>query len=329
MSVGAVELYDRLTRGEQPTDADKAGLEELQEWGMAGQSGSGPVVPLPPTPAAWDVTKAALAHLQQQVDQLANLPQRIEQMDVLFAQSRFRAGHGSEFIADLAEVNERIGRILAGAQSELLAAHPGGMRTREQMKLGIPRDTAALERGVSYRTLYADAVRDDAVTCEWASTMAPRGSHFRTLSEPFERVIIVDRQTAVISNYIIPDAPDTAAWIITDRAMVGFIVHTFEQEWRRARPWHGERRDRATSTTGVLTGMQRSILRAYAEGDDLAVVARRMKTSKRTVQRELDQIREVWKLSNATVAQLTFRFATSPDRDQTGEHGQEQGQAAA
>ncbi|MFF1574842.1 hypothetical protein ACFVWR_19045 [Leifsonia sp. NPDC058292] len=256
-----------------------------------------------------------------EVERMASVPAVVDDLTLAFERSQWRAGRGSEFIADVAQVNARIGDILAGARQELLGAHPLGPRRREQMELGIARDTAALERGVQFRTLYLDAVRDDAVTCEWASTMAGRGAHFRTLADPFERVIVVDRKVAVIANYVMEDAPPHAAWIITDRAMVAFCAHAFEQEWRRGRVWHGERRVRGGITPDVvpagerrLSEAQRAVLRALSEGETLEGAARRLKVSKRTLQRDLEAIRAAWNLPNAPIAQLTFCWATSPER---------------
>ncbi|MFF1358804.1 hypothetical protein [Streptomyces sp. NPDC058297] len=276
---------------------------------------------LPPQAASWAVLKDALSNMAAEVERMAAVPAVVDDLTLAFERSQWRAGRGSEFIADVAQVNARIGDILAGARQELLGAHPLGPRRREQMELGIARDTAALERGVQFRTLYLDAVRDDPVTCEWASTMAGRGAHFRTLADPFERVIVVDRKVAVIANYVMEDAPPHAAWIITDRAMVAFCAHAFEQEWRRGRVWHGERRVRGGISPDVapagerrLSEAQRAVLRALSEGETLEGAARRLKVSKRTLQRDLEAIRAAWNLPNAPIAQLTFCWATSPER---------------
>lgn len=312
-------MYGRRSRGETLGPGDAAAVEELRAWGMlaAGEDMVTPAV-LPPRSAVWPVTQKIFDDLEAQIQTLRTLPSVVQELGVHFEGSRTRAAGGSEFLADRGEINDRIGAILAGAQEELLGAHPHGPRSREQMELGIPRDTAALERGVAYRTLYRDGVRDDAVTSEWASTMAPRGVHFRTLADPFERVIIVDRKIAVISNYVIPDAPEGAAWIITDLAMVGFCVNAFEQEWRRAAPWHGERRERGQDTAaGRLSEVQRAILRCLSEGETQDGAARRLGMSKRKLQRELDLVRALWVLPAATVAQLTFRWAGSPERNIT------------
>lgn len=317
LSEQAIDLYGRLTTGEQPRPGDAAALAELQVWGMAGRAEDGDrVVPLPPTTAACTLAQDALVHFAEQARLMRDLPDTVHRLETMFASTRFRSGSGAEFLADRDEVNERIGGILAGAQQELLGAHPNGGRSREQMELGIPRDTAALARGVKYRTLYRDAVRDDAVTCEWASTMGPRGAHFRTLADPFERIIIVDRKTAVIPNYVIPDAPDGAAWIITSLPMVGYCVHAFEQEWRRATVWHGERRVRGlASVGGLLTDLHKAILRGIAAGDSLERVARGLDMKVRSVQRKLDEVRGLWNLPNAPLPVLTYHWAMSPEHD--------------
>ena len=318
LTQAAVALYGHLAQGGKLRPGDEEAFAALRTWGMVGdtaQAGEKPVV-LPPVEAGWSVAKSTLLHLLEQIHRLEELPRTLQPMNLEFARSQFRASTGSEFLADRTVVNKRIEEILKGAQFELLSAHPTGSRTQEQMELGVPRDTAALRRGVRFRTLYRDAVRDDAVTCEWATQMVPEGAHFRTLVDSFERVIIVDRRVAVISNYAIPDAPDGAAWIITDLAMVGFCVSAFEQEWRRATPWHGERRIRGRRAgEGLLSETHRAILRCFAEGDTLDGVGHRLGMAKRTLQRQLTQIRAVWNLPNATIAQLTFRWATCPERD--------------
>ncbi len=310
----AVALYGRLAQGGKPTPEDGPALARLRAWGMIGADDTGTEQPpvLPPTDAAWTLSKAALIHLESQLRQLAELPRTIEKMKAHFEGSRFQSGMGAEFLADRDEINERIGAVLAGAQHELLGAHPQGPRSREQMEIGIPRDTAALARGVKYRTLYQDAVRDDVVTCEWASTMAPRGSQFRTLVDPFDRIIIIDRRVAVIPDYAMPDSPEGAAWIITSLPMVAFARHAFDQQWRRATAWHGERRaQRRAGAPGVLEDVHKVILQCLAEDDSLEKIARGLRTSKRTVQRKLDEVRALWGVPGASHAKLTFMWGRS------------------
>ena len=129
-------------------------------------------------------------------------------------------GAGSEYLADPATVNARLQDVVAGARTEILAAQPGGPRSRDLLEVAVARDSAALDRGVELRTVYRDTVRDHPVTAEYARTMSARTggrpARYATLVGDFERMIIVDRQQAFVSDHIVAGADAHAAWLVTD-----------------------------------------------------------------------------------------------------------------
>ncbi|MFJ5294475.1 TrmB family transcriptional regulator [Streptomyces sp. NPDC088348] len=314
-----MELYERITQNEPVTENDAVRLAELRAWGLIDYDPASPTTPvaMPPRDAGWRMLHAGLQDLAARAAQMAVVPAAADQLNQAFERGKWSAGSGSEFLSEPAAVNARIQDALGQAREELLAAQPGGPRGRENMNIALERDSAALARGVSIRTLYRDTVRDDALTSEWATTMAGRGAHFRTLASPFERVIIVDRKVAVISNYVVPYAPDHAAWIVTDRAMVAFLAQVFEAEWRRADIWHGERRTRKADAgaAGARTSrLQREIMRALSAGEVQEAAAKHLGISKRSLQRELEGLRTVWKTSTTSIGELTYHWALSPDR---------------
>lgn len=230
-----------------------------------------------------------------------------------FEQSGWRSRRGAEYLSEPGVVNARIGDALGAAQEELLTAQPGGPRNRELLQIAVDRDSKALERGVSVRTLYLDSVRDDAVTREWATTMTGLGAHFRTLVRPFQRCVIVDRKQAFISNYFVKDAPAHAAWHVMDRAMVAWIAEVYEESWRRAEVWHGQARTAVEGSAGTrTTRVQREILRDMAGGVEQRITAQRIGMSLRKLTDEIGQLRTLWGVS--TLAELTYRWALSPDR---------------
>lgn len=314
-SPAAVDLYQWLARGELPRlPQDAAALKELEEkWGLVKFDPAAPDLPvlMSPREAGWRHIDASLRVIADLAARLATVPAAADLLTQAYERSRWRSGPGSEFIDDPTVVNARIDDLLSQAKTELLSAHPGGPRTRDDMRIAVDRDTDALARGVQIRTLYLDPVRDDAVTCEWATTMTGRGAHFRTLVSPFEKVIVVDRTTAVISNYVVPDAPERAAWIVTDRALVAFIAMVFEGEWRRADVWHGERRTGRNASEARTTPLQRDIMRALAVGVVQETAARNRGISLRRLQRELDALRKLWNVR--TLAELIYQWALSPD----------------
>lgn len=257
---------------------------------------------------------------------MAELPSVTDRLAQAYERSQWRAGHGSEYIDDPAVVNARLKDAVGCAEREILAAQPGGPRTRALLDLALERDAAALDRGVALRTLYRATVRDNTLTAEYARMMstrtAGRRAEYRTLVEPFERAIIIDRHFAVISNHLVEDAPEHAAWIITDRAMVAYIVAEWEGKWRRADRWHGELRapgqppvDTVSAATpgGVrTTRRQREILRDQCEAITQEVTARRLGISRRTVTKEIDELKA--RFGAGSLMQLAIRWSQSPDR---------------
>jgi DNA-binding CsgD family transcriptional regulator len=256
---------------------------------------------------------------------MAALPQVTDQLTLHYERAQWRAGGGSEYLDDPAVVNARLDDVVGSAQWEILAAQPGGPRTREQLNRSLIRDEAALDRGVSKRTLYRATVRDTPVTAEYARVMSNRrdgkSAEFRTLVGPFERAIIVDRRVAFVSNYLVEDAPEHSAWQITDRAVVAYIAAEFEGKWDRADPWAGQAPgrkpqewvDTVSGPDGVrTTRRQREIMRELAADRDQKTIAARLGIGLRTVAAEINELKAL--LGASSLQGLTFKWAQIPDR---------------
>lgn len=315
LSERARDAYGRITRHEVLTGQDMATLDELRAWGLVTADPDLPDIPvaLDPQEAGRRLLEQELRGLAERVSHLAGIPEASDDLALHFERAKWRSGRGSEFLSDPGVVNARIGDALAQAREELLTAQPGGPRNREVLQTAVDRDSKALERGVSVRTLYLDSVRDDAVTREWATTMTRHGAHFRTLVRPFQRCVIVDRKQAFTSDYVVKDAPAHAAWHVMDRAMVAFIVEVFEESWRRAEVWHGQARTAENGPAGTrTTRVQREILRDMAAGIKQSTTAQRIGMTLRNLTDEIGKLRELWGVS--TLAELTYRWALSPDR---------------
>ncbi|MFD0509409.1 hypothetical protein ACFQ0G_53885 [Streptomyces chiangmaiensis] len=241
-----------------------------------------------------------------------------------FERAQWRASGGSEYIDDAVVVNARLDHVVARAEWEILAAQPGGPRTEEQLARSLERDTEALDRGVVKRTLYRATVRDNPVTAQYARAMSNRTSgkcaEFRTLVGPFERVIIVDRKVAFISNHLVEGSPAHSAWQITDRAMVAYIAAEYDAKWRRADSWHGEQRirgqqpiDTISSAGGVRTSKrQREILRDIVASISQQKTAKRLGISLRTLTAEISGLKDLFGASS--LAELGYKWALSSDR---------------
>lgn len=336
LSPGALALYGACARRDRQqiahlTAEHPDAQAELLAWGLL----DGPYTPDSPLPAVRDPqgalqrrTDQVLAAAEQQVALLQSLPALSSELAAHYNAVQTRAGGSSVYLDDQATANARLQDVVGAARREILAAQPGGPRSQELLDLAVDRDTAALDRGVELRTIYRDTVRDHPVTAQYARTMSTRTSgrpaQYRTLEGAFERLIVVDREAAFVSDHVTPGAPAHAAWLVTDPAVVAVLARVYEGMWVRARPWSGQLRARrggardtlgargAAGTAGVrTTRRQREILRLLCNGRSQATIARRIEVSERKLTEEIAGLKALWGVS--TMNELIFQFAQSPD----------------
>ncbi|MCM0621110.1 LuxR family transcriptional regulator [Nocardioides bruguierae] len=172
-----------------------------------------------------------------------------------------------------------IGRFLtamvADAESEILTAQPQAGRDAQTLAAAVLRDTAALERGVSLRTLYQHSARRSTVTSQYVQEVTERGAEVRTLDEFFNRMIVADRRVAVI-----PNGEDLrVAVAVREPSVVAYLVDVFERSWERGRPFT----NKETGTMRTIAGEQRAMtIRMLIEGHADPAAAKRLGVSPRT-----------------------------------------------
>lgn len=319
--------YGLIAAGNYSGDIHNERVRKLAVWGFVAFHPDQPDTPvaLDPKQAARRRFTAELEQAEAQVARLKALPDVSDQLSDLYAAAQLRAGGSSEYLSDQAVVNARLQDVVAGARWEILAAQPGGPRCRELLEVAVERDGAALDRGVTLKTIYRDTVRDHPVTAEYARIMSTRGTgcpgQYRTLVGGFERMIIVDREQAFVSDHIVADSPEHSAWHITDPAVVAVLAKTFDGKWRHADPWAGQIRprrgrldiDTVSAGDGIRTNpRQREILRHIASGVSQASTARRIGVSKRKLEDEIAGMKTLWGAN--TLSELIYQWALSPDR---------------
>ncbi len=165
--------------------------------------------------------------------------------------------------------------LLGDAEHEILAAQPQAGRGGPSLATAALRDIQALERGVAMRTLYQHSARRHGVTREYVANVTPRGAEVRTLDEFFNRMIIVDRQAAVI-----PSSEDSnVAVIVREASVVTYLIDVFDRAFARGRPFTSN----ADRDTNAVASEQRSMtIRMLVDGHADAVSAKRLGVSPRT-----------------------------------------------
>ncbi|WP_344335760.1 LuxR C-terminal-related transcriptional regulator [Kitasatospora putterlickiae] len=194
-------------------------------------------------------------------------------------------------------IRHRISQLLAECQEELLTAQPGP-HWAVTLEPALSQDLPLLMTGRRMRTIYQPAARRRPAVVEYAGAVTRHGSRIRLLDEPFDRTIIVDRSTAVVSAR----SDHGAAAFITDRATVAALVAVFERDWSRAAAvdWSATPHRAATRITGLL-----------ARGLTQGAIATRLGLSERTVAAHIARLRD--RHGAQTLFQLGWRMRGEGD----------------
>jgi hypothetical protein len=172
-------------------------------------------------------------------------------------------------------INSFIAAMVNDCRVEILTAQPYGKRRATTLAEAEDRDLRALARGVRIRTLYQHSARHGPATREYVAQMVKRGAEVRTLEEFFRRLIVWDRNVAII-----PASEDHAVAIaIHDKAIVAYLVDIFERAWERAMPFtlRGDSVER-----NIAADVRAMTVRLLAEGHSDAASAKRLGVSTRT-----------------------------------------------
>lgn len=173
-----------------------------------------------------------------------------------------------------------IGTFIEGAvreaEMELLTAQPQAARDSSSLSVAAVREKAALDRGVTMRTLYQHSARRHAPTRKYVAEVTAHGAEVRTLDEFFNRMIVIDRRLAII-----PGAPDlSVAMAIREPGLVTYLVDVFERAWERARSFSNTTE---RSMMHAIAKEQRAMtIRMLIEGHSDPVSAKRLGVSART-----------------------------------------------
>ncbi|MGV9764888.1 LuxR C-terminal-related transcriptional regulator [Micromonospora tulbaghiae] len=196
-----------------------------------------------------------------------------------------RVGEG-RLLDGVDAVRERLTELAHDARTECLSFTTGRGQRPDTMQAEGTLNQLALERDVRIRNVYQNSFRNDPATLAHAQWMASLGAQSRTTPTLPMRLVIVDRETALVP--IDPDDSQQGALELRAPGVVAGLVALFEQVWRVATPF-GE--PKAPDGDG-LTPPERELLRLLAAGHTDESAARKLSISLRTVQRMMTALAE-------------------------------------
>lgn len=183
-------------------------------------------------------------------------------------------------------VRERLIELAHHARSECLSFTTGRGQRPDTMEAEGSLNQVALGRGVLIRNVYQDSFRNDPATLAHARWMASLGSQSRTAPTLPMRMVIVDRELALVP--VDPNDPVRGALELRSPGVVTGLVALFEQVWHAARPFG----DEVSQDEQGLTAQERELLRLLAAGNTDESAARKLAISLRSVQRMMTSLSE-------------------------------------
>ncbi len=254
----------------------------------------------PVPPSLWAVAEA-LDHLSCQVRQQAHHVYRSAKEASWPTAARGRgesrgADSGVRRLHGLPEINAAIREALDGAGTEILTAQPDGPRPKEVLDTALASVRRQIAQGVSMRTIYQHSARFDEATKSYVRTVTDYGVQVRTLTEFFDRMIIIDRSTV----FIAANPERTDASMITEPSVVRFLIDVFERSWDRAGPFPFVPNHAARAAPEVIPPIRQAIRHMLTEGHSDKVVARRLGISERSLQAHIARIKDELGAKNRT-----------------------------
>ncbi|MEV5575509.1 LuxR C-terminal-related transcriptional regulator [Spirillospora sp. NPDC052269] len=216
--------------------------------------------------------------LRRQQEVLASQDALTELIAAHRATSRTASDAAMRQLIGLDAVQSRLEALAQQATTECLSIMPGGAQSADTLDGSRELDRHALQRGVAIRTLYQDSVRNDTATRSYARWLTDLGGQVRTHPLLPVRMVLVDRQTALIP--LRPDDSSQGALNVTAPSIVAALVALFHHIWDTATPLNDPR-----PADTPLTGQEHQLLRLLARGLTDEAAANRLAVSLRTVRR--------------------------------------------
>ncbi|MET9320076.1 LuxR C-terminal-related transcriptional regulator [Streptomyces sp. NPDC003038] len=275
--MGVAELAALLGRSEPEIRASLDRLHELSLIRPSQEDGLRAVTP--------ELGMEVL--LAQQQAELAAQQQRIEASRVAAAQliAQFAdrrpvpGGADVEHLVGIEQIREKLAVLTRRVRREVMTFHPGGAQSEGNLEAAKPLDEELLERGVRMRTVYLDSVRNSPHTVAYAEWLAARGGQVRTTASLPVRMVLVDREIAVIPV----DSEDSrrAAVVLTGQGTLTALGALFDGVWATASDLGSEpQRDEAG-----LNPQEREVLTFLYRGMTDETIAKRLGVSPRTARR--------------------------------------------
>ena len=256
----------------------EAGYHELVESGLAHLPAYPTVAVVAPQYAADLLIARQESELIAQQALLSKYRAHAEQLKTTGYFARDLAAE-SETIAGSAAIWERLHQLNADTTDEIVSLKPGGALEPEFLASDRENHEEMFARGIKFRGVYLNSVRNDPATMEYLRWLLEQGAEVRTVPTLPIRMIIADKKSAVLPL----DITDSLHGINVhhNASEVTALQALFEMIWASATPLGATRLPDGPG----LTDDERAVLELVAIGRTDAQIAKKMGISERSARR--------------------------------------------
>lgn len=260
---------------------DLAGMSLLQA-SLTDPKALRPVNPVAALPALVARRQAEFARLQQELEEgkaavTAMLAEHAELHPPMPAPD-------VEYVDGADAIDARLRELINASRWEVCSLVPA----ESQLPLTDGADHAlqaeAIERGVRYRALLPDCIRNNQSTLEHAQSLIALGSEVRTAPLLPLPLFIIDRVRALVP--VDPGRGSDLAAMVSSAGMVTALLALFHSTWKAAAPLGAPRR----RDENGLCAQRKQVLRLLAVGSTDDAIARRLGVSVRTARRVASEL---------------------------------------
>ncbi len=258
---------------------------------MTGQTRSGHRQP-DERPEAYDIASEFMALIAEErrraARATAEIAVRQQRLNRIVARigTETSAPRTLEHLEGSAAVQAWMDAHLPAVRSEVASLVPGGAQPRQSLAAAAERNRPLRARGVRVRGVFLISATHDPVTRQYVREATQLGVEYRTVASLPLRLVIVDREVALLPLKTGQD--QLGAAVVRDPRALEALVALFEAHWARAVPF-GRRR---LPAEGMLSDTERHLLRMLDGGDRDEDVAEALGVSVRTVRRQVATLSE-------------------------------------
>ncbi len=285
--LGVADLADRLGLTELEV---RAALDELVTVALMRHSRDSPggLRPVRPEVGLETLLRRHEERLAVQQGELANARTQVAEMIAEhLGPADNRTSEATRRLVGLDAIQAELEILTREMTYECLSVQPGGAQSQDNLDHAQPLDADALTRGLVMMVLFQDSARHDPATRAHARWLTDLGGQVRTAPVLPPRMLIFDRQVAVIPI----DASNTKLGAVSSRepGIVSSMLAVFEQAWNAAVPFGAQV---ASDTETGLTRLDQELLKLLSAGMTDDAAGHRLGISARTVRRQMAALME-------------------------------------